>query len=79
MSVFFILLNSLAGLAGLWWSRPEIVQGQFQPQALAALAAVAMAGGIGSRLGSRHWPICWIHRVLTLVMAAAAKLLGTVS
>jgi uncharacterized membrane protein YfcA len=80
VSVLFILLNSVAGLAGLWWSRPEIVQGQFQPQVLAALAAVAMAGGIGSRLGSRHWPIGWIRRVLALVMVvAAAKLLGTLS
>jgi uncharacterized membrane protein YfcA len=77
VSVLFILLNSLAGLAGMWWAKPEIVQTQLQPQLLVALAAVAIAGGIGSRLGSRHWPVGWIRRVLALVMVVAAiKLLG---
>lgn len=41
------------------------------------LLMVLVAGAVGSRLGSRHWPVAWIRRCLALVLLlAAAKLLG---
>lgn len=77
VSVLFILLNSVAGLAGLWWARPELVQAQWRPQLLTLLAVVFVSGSMGSRLGSRHWSVAWIRRVLALVLLLAAiKLLG---
>ncbi|MBM5799627.1 MAG: sulfite exporter TauE/SafE family protein [Cyanobacteria bacterium K_DeepCast_35m_m2_023] len=71
VSVLFILLNSIAGLAGLWWARPELLAAQWRPELLAMLAAVALSGGIGSGLGSRHWPVVWIRRVLAGVLVLA--------
>lgn len=71
VSVLFILLNSLAGLAGLWWARPALVQAQWRPELVAMLAAVLVSGGIGSRLGSRHWPVLWIRRMLAVVLVLA--------
>jgi uncharacterized membrane protein YfcA len=41
------------------------------------LIAVLLAGGLGSRLGSRHWPVAWIRRTLAAVLLLASwKLLG---
>ena len=38
---------------------------------------VLLAGALGSRLGSRHWPVAWIRRCLALVLLLAAwKLVG---
>jgi len=71
VSVLFILLNSLAGLAGLWWARPALVQAQWRPELMVMLAAVLVSGGIGSRLGSRHWPVLWIRRILAVVLVLA--------
>lgn len=78
VSVLFILLNSMAGLAGLLWAKPVALDPLLtQPRLLAIAPAVVVAGALGSRLGSRHWPVSWIRRALTLVLVlAGAKLLG---
>jgi len=40
-------------------------------------AMVLPAGALGSRLGSRHWPVTWIRRCLAGVLVLAGlKLLG---
>ena len=67
VSSLFILGNSLSGLAGL-----------VLPAGFAAMAlAVLVAGAVGSRLGSHHWPVGWIRRCLALVLLlAAGQLLG---
>lgn len=76
VSSLFILANSLSGLLGLLLAR----QGAplVWPPALGwLLLTVLFAGGLGSRLGSRHWPVGWIRRCLALVLLLAAwKLLG---
>jgi uncharacterized membrane protein YfcA len=77
VSVLFILCNSLAGLAGLLLARPAAVATVLRPSLLLWLLAVLLAGGIGSRLGSRHWPVGWIRRCLAVVLVLAGlKLLG---
>ncbi|MCT0224323.1 sulfite exporter TauE/SafE family protein [Synechococcus sp. CS-1328] len=77
VSVVFILFNSLAGLAGLLLARPAAIAAVLTPQLLVWLAVVLLAGAIGSRLGSRHWPVAWIRRSLALVLLLASlKLLG---
>ena len=69
----FILVNSLAGLAGkaasvggldLWATAPLV-------------AAVLIGGQIGSRLGARRWPPVAVRRVTAaVVMVAALNLLA---
>ena len=71
VSAMFILLNSAAGLTGHllatrefphvgWWLR----------------AVVALAGWMGSWLGSRRYPVLWIRRLLAVVLLiAGAKLI----
>jgi uncharacterized membrane protein YfcA len=77
VSVLFILLNSLAGLAGLLLARPAQVAAVLQPGLLVWVAMVLPAGALGSRLGSRHWPVSWIRRCLAGVLVLAGlKLLG---
>ncbi|MCS5698682.1 sulfite exporter TauE/SafE family protein [Cyanobium sp. FGCU-52] len=77
VSVLFILLNSVAGLAGLLLTRPDQVVAVLQPDLLVWLAVVLPAGALGSRLGSRHWPVTWIRRCLAGVLVLAGlKLLG---
>jgi uncharacterized protein len=77
VSVLFILLNSIAGLGGLVLARPAAVVAVIRPQLGLWILAVLLAGGIGSRLGSRHWPVAWIRRALAIVLVLAAlKLLG---
>jgi uncharacterized protein len=70
-SVAFILVNSLAGLAG----KPSSLA-QLPPQLwLWALAAV-LGGSVGALLGSKRLPPPWLRRLLALVLLiAAAKLL----
>ena len=34
--------------------------------------AVVIGGSLGSRLGSRHWPVAWIRRILAFVLVLAA-------
>ena len=77
VSVLFILCNSIAGLAGLMVARPGalLMLGRFEW--LIVLIPVVLAGAIGSRLGSRHWPVAWIRRCLAVVLLLASlKLLG---
>lgn len=67
ISAPFILLNSLAGLAGL---RPAV--DSFHPLFLNLAAAVLLAGLIGSCWGSRVAASRQIHIVLALVLSLAA-------
>jgi uncharacterized membrane protein YfcA len=79
VSSLFILGNSLSGLAGLLLARqaagPPLAG--LPPQLGGMVLGVLLAGAVGSRLGSRHWPVAWIRRCLALVLLLAAwKLLG---
>jgi uncharacterized membrane protein YfcA len=76
VSSLFILGNSLSGLTGLVLARGAALP--LPPVQLGwMLVAVLPAGVAGSRLGSRHWPVAWLRRLLALVLLlAAAKLLG---
>ena len=77
VAVVFILLNSVAGLAGLVLVRPAAVTAVLQPHLLLWLAVVLPAGAVGSRLGSRHLPVAWLRRCLAVVLLLAGwKLLG---
>jgi uncharacterized membrane protein YfcA len=78
VSSLFILGNSLSGLTGLLVARRGALALAVSPVGVAAMVAVVLAAGaLGSRLGSRHWPVAWIRRVLALVLVlAAAKLLA---
>lgn len=77
VSVLFILLNSVAGLAGLLLVQPASVMAVLQPQLWIWLAVVLPAGALGSHLGSRRWPVLWIRRCLAMVLVlAGSKLLG---
>jgi uncharacterized protein len=73
VSVVFILVNSLAGLAGYAWSR------QPMPDIAWPLAIAAVAGGaVGSFLGSRKLPLRAIYIMLATVLCiAGVKLLLT--
>jgi len=75
VSALFIFGNSLSGLAGLLLARQP--SGALPSQLGWMLLIVLLAGAVGSRLGSRHWPVAWIRRCLALVLLLAAlKLLG---
>ena len=77
VSVLFILLNSLAGLAGLMVARSGDLLAYQRLEWFQVLIPVFLAGAIGSRLGSRHWPVSSIRRCLALVLLLASlKLLG---
>jgi uncharacterized membrane protein YfcA len=76
-SILFILMNSVAGLAGLSLTHPVALKGVLNSSLLAWIVAVLMGGSLGSRMGSRHWPVAWIRRILAFVLVLAAlKLLG---
>lgn len=76
VAALFILLNSLAGLAGQVIARPADLVAVFRPQLWLWLAAVWAAGALGSHLGSRRLPVAWIRRCLALVlMLAGSRLL----
>ena len=76
VSSLFIYGNSLSGLAGLLLAR-QVGDWALPPQLGWMLLIVLLAGAVGSRLGSRHWPVAWIRRCLALVLLLAAlKLLG---
>ena len=76
VSSLFILGNSLSGLAGLLLAG-RVEAAALPPQLGWMLLVVLLAGALGSRLGSRHWPVAWIRRCLALVLLLAAlKLLG---
>ena len=76
VSAAFILVNSLAGLAGLVMARGGTAlpaAGVVGPMAL----AVMVAGGLGAHCGSRRFPSLWIRRLLAVVLlVASGKLLG---
>lgn len=66
VSVAFILLNSVSGLAGLLRSGGEV------PAFVHPLLAAAFVGGtVGSHLGSRRLPPAAIKRALALVLVIA--------
>ena len=71
VSSLFILGNSLSGLAGLLLAR-QAAAPPLPPQLGWMLLVVVGAGAVGSRLGSRHWPVAWIQRCLALVLLLAA-------
>jgi len=76
VSSLFILGNSLSGLAGLLLAR-QAAAPALPPQLGWMVLTVVLAGAVGSRLGSRHWPVAWIRRCLALVLLVAAlKLLA---
>ncbi len=76
VSSLFILANSLSGLAGLLLAR-QAMPPLLTPQLGWMGLTVLVAGAVGSRLGSRHWPVAWIRRCLALVLLLAAwKLMG---
>jgi hypothetical protein len=67
----FVLVNSLAGLAGVWSAT-----GDLPTRALPFAGAVALGGFAGATLGSRRFPPAATSRVLAaLLVAGGAKLL----
>lgn len=73
-AAFFILVNSLAGLAGRF-TVDAVEYGSFLP----LLAAALIGGLIGSRLGARHLPSGVLNRLLSAVLVVAAVKLVTVA
>jgi uncharacterized membrane protein YfcA len=73
VSALFILVNSIAGLAGVITARQSV------PSMAFVLAAAAIIGGaIGSYLGSRKFPVRAISVLLaTVLMIAGYKLIFT--
>ena len=79
-SVVFILLNSLAGLAGYVIARGGLLAGAFDPlgpMMALSVPVVFAAGALGARFGSHHWPGALLRRLLAIVLLlAATKLLA---
>jgi len=76
-SAVFILINSVFGLLGFSLTSAAAVSTLLKPSLLVWIVAVLVGGWLGSRLGSRHWPVAWIRRILSLVLLLASlKLLG---
>ena len=79
-SVVFILLNSLAGLAGYGMARGGLLAGAFDPlgpMMALSVPVVFAAGALGARFGSHHWPGALLRRLLAIVLLfAATKLLA---
>src|SRR6266699_3356386 len=73
VSALFILVNSIAGLAGYFTAVHSV------PTLGIVLGAAAIVGGfVGSRLGSRHFPTRTISILLAIVLTiAGAKLIFT--
>ncbi len=66
-SAGFIVVNSLAGLAG------RLAAGRFAIGPGMPLVIVAFAGGlVGARLGAKHFSGLWLRRVLAAVLVVAA-------
>ena len=79
-SVVFILLNSLAGLAGYVIARGGLLAGALGPlgpMMALTVPVVFAAGALGARFGSHHWPGTLLRRLLAIVLLlAATKLLA---
>jgi uncharacterized membrane protein YfcA len=67
VSAAFILVNSLAGLAGRF-----MAGGSWPDTQLPALVAVTLGGAIGSQLGAFGLPVRALRLLMALVLAAAA-------
>ncbi len=66
VSALFILVNSAAGLAGVWRSTPEL------PAAVWFWVGAAIIGGlIGSSLGAKRFDSLTLRRMLALVLVVA--------
>ena len=72
-SILFILINSLSGLAGLALTRPAALTAVMNSSLLGWIATVVIGGSLGSWLGSRHWPVAWIRRILAFVLGRLWK------
>ncbi len=73
VAAVFILLNSIAGLAG------HLSHAALPDVNLTAWAlAVAAGGWIGAEIGSRRIAPCWIRRVLALVLVIAGTKLALI-
>lgn len=71
-------IGLLAGLLLARWPGAALLPA-LPPQLGWMLLVVVLAGAVGARLGSRHWPVAWIRRCLALVLVLAAwKLLGLI-
>lgn len=73
VSAAFILVNSIAGLAG------NLAATRSLPRIAVPLALTAVLGGaLGSWLGARRLDVVWIKRLLAVVLTIAGfKLVGT--
>ncbi len=72
----FILVNSLAGLAGQATKLTEIKMAVVAASYWPLLAAVLVGGQMGSRLGAAGLPEAWLRRLTgAVVLYAAARLL----
>ena len=73
ISAAFIVVNSLAGLAG------RLIAGRLLIGSLALLVIAALTGGVvGSRLGANHFSGVWLRRLLAgVLVVAVGKLVAT--
>ena len=77
VSILFIIVNSAAGLTGWSLANPDGLVQLMSQNLMGWVLIVLISGAVGSRLGSRHWPVKWIRRCLALVLVfAAIKLMG---
>ncbi|MDP3723698.1 MAG: sulfite exporter TauE/SafE family protein [Candidatus Omnitrophota bacterium] len=71
VSAAFIVVNSLAGLAG------RLIAGRLLISWLTPLVITAFVGGVvGSQLGANHFSGLWLRRLLALVLVVAASKLA---
>jgi len=68
----FILMNSIAGLAGQLMKAGDYSPLQGWMQAWPLFIAVVVGGQIGSRLGAYHLPESWIKRLTAILMLYVA-------
>ena len=68
----FILVNSIAGLAGQMMKAGEYSPMQGWVQAWPLFIAVLIGGQIGSHLGAYHLPETWVKRLTALLMLYVA-------
>ena len=66
-SAFFILVNSISGLAGRYFHGNIHLAAGWSLMVLAAF----LGGALGSRLGARHFSSLWLRRTLAFVLFLA--------